>query len=95
MNLPSVYLGFLIASVLGFGFHALRGGTLSRLILYLVTAWVAFFLGHGLAALMGWEAGRLGSLNLLPALIATVIGLVAAGLLVGPRGGGSSRPSRP
>jgi len=95
MNLPSVYLGFLIASVLGFGFHALRGGTLSRLLLYLVTAWVAFFLGHGLAALMGWEAGRLGSLNLLPALIATVIGLVAAGLLVGPRGGGSSRPSRP
>ena len=92
MSLPSVYLGFLIASVLGFGFHALRGGTLSRLVLYLVTAWIAFFLGHALASWMGWETGRLGTLNLLAGVIATLIGLVAAALLAGPREG-TSRPS--
>jgi hypothetical protein len=85
MNMPTVYIGFLIASLIGLVFHALRGGTLGRLMLYLVTAWVAFFLGHGLAALMGWDAGRLGGLNLLPAVVATVIGLLAASLLAGPR----------
>jgi hypothetical protein len=85
MNMPTVYIGFLIASLIGLVFHALRGGTLGRLLLYLVTAWVAFFLGHGLAALMGWDAGRLGGLNLLPAVVATVIGLLAASLLAGPR----------
>jgi len=85
VSLPTVYLGFLIASLIGFAFHALRGGTLARLVLYVVTAWVAFFLGHALASLMGWEAGRLGGLNLLPAIVATVIGLMAASLLAGPR----------
>jgi uncharacterized membrane protein YccC len=84
MNGPTVYLGFLVASVIGFAFHALRGGTLGRLVLYIVTAWVAFFLGHALASLMGWDAGRLGGLNLLPAIVATVIGLLVASLLAGP-----------
>jgi hypothetical protein len=84
MSLPTVYLGFLIASLIGLAFHALRGGTLGRLVLYLVTAWVAFFLGHALAALMGWDAGRLGGLNLLPAIVATVTGLMVASLLAGP-----------
>jgi hypothetical protein len=85
MNGPTIYLGFLIASLIGLAFHAVRGGTLARLVLYVVTAWVAFFLGHGLAALMGWGAGRLGGLNLLPAIVATIIGLLVASLLAGPR----------
>jgi hypothetical protein len=93
VTLPDAYLGFLIATLLGFAFHAVRGGTLGRLILYLVTAWVAFFLGHLLGSVFGWEAGRLGSLNLLPAILATLIGLLAAALLAGPRSG--ARPSRP
>jgi uncharacterized membrane protein YccC len=85
MNGPTVYLGFLIASLIGLAFHALRGGTLGRLVLFVVTAWVAFFLGHALAAVMGWDAGRLGGLNLLPAVVATLIGLLVASLLAGPR----------
>ncbi len=85
VNLPAIYLGFLTASLLAAGFHALRGGTLAQLGLYLVTAWVAFPLGHGLAAWMGWEAGQLGSLRLLPAVLATLVGLLAASILAGPR----------
>jgi ABC-type transport system involved in cytochrome c biogenesis permease subunit len=85
MNSPAVYLGFLIASLIGLLFHAVRGGSLGRLLLYVVTAWIAFFLGHSLAGLMGWEAGRLGGINLLPAVVATVVGLLVASLLAGPR----------
>jgi hypothetical protein len=92
MNLPAVYLGFLIASLMGLAFHAVRGGPLSRLLLYLVTAWVAFFLGHTLASLLGWDAGRLGGLNLLPAIVAALVGLVVASILAGPRGGRATPP---
>jgi hypothetical protein len=92
MNWPTVYLGFLIASLIGVAFHALRGGTLGRLMLYVVTAWIAFFLGHTLAAVMGWEAGRVGGLNLLPAVVAAVIGLLAASVLAGPSGGKAPPP---
>ena len=92
MNLPAVYLGFLIASLLGLAFHALRGGSLARLVLYVVTAWIAFFLGHLLAGWMGWEAGRMGGLNLLPAIVATILGLFVASILAGPRNRNSPPP---
>lgn len=86
MSLPSIYLGLLISSLLGAAFHLLRGGTLARLLLYLGTAWVAFFTGHWISSLIHWELGRVGSLNLFPAMLATVIGLIAASILAGPSG---------
>jgi uncharacterized membrane protein YccC len=94
MNWPAVYLGFLVASLIGLVFHAVRGGSLARLLLYLITAWVAFFLGHTLAGWMGWDAGRVGGVNLLPAIVATIVGLLAATLLAGP-GERRSPPPRP
>jgi hypothetical protein len=84
VNVPAVYLGLLIATLLGAAFHLLRGGTLARLLLYLSTAWVAFFAGNWISGLLHWELGRVGSLNLFPAILATLIGLTAASILVGP-----------
>jgi len=91
MTLPSAYLGLLVASLIGFGFHALRGGTLGRLLLYLGTAWVSLFLGHFVAEWSGWQAGRLGSLNLLPGVLAALLGVITASVLAGPRGRPPSR----
>lgn len=92
MNWPAIYLGFLIASFMGLAFHALRGGTLGRLLLHLATAWLAFFLGHALSSALGWNAGRLGAIHLGPAVVATLIGLIAASLLAGPRRSGPRAP---
>ncbi len=94
MSLPAVYLGLLISSLLGASFHLLRGGTLSRLLLYLGTAWLAFFMGQWISTLLHWELGRVGSLNLFPAILATLVGLIAASILAGPSGGPKPR-SRP
>lgn len=95
MSLPSFYLGLLIASMLGASFHLLRGGTLARLLLYLGTAWVAFFLGQWISNVLHWELGRLGSLNLFPDVLATLIGLAAASVLAGPSGGHAAPPRTP
>ncbi|OGT25053.1 MAG: hypothetical protein A2Z17_03515 [Gammaproteobacteria bacterium RBG_16_66_13] len=86
MSLPAIYLGLLISTLLGAAFHLLRGGTLGRLFLYVSTAWIAFFAGHWVASLLRWELGRVGSLNLFPAILATLIGLTAASILAGPAG---------
>ena len=86
MSWPAIYLGLLIASLLGAAFHLLRGGTLARLLMYISTAWVAFFVGHWISTWLHWELGRVGSLNLFPAVLATLIGLVAASILAGPSG---------
>lgn len=84
MNLPALFLGSILAVLCGLLFHVLRGGGLSRLLLYIVTAWVSFFVGQLVSNWLGWHIMRFGTLNLFPALLATTIGLITAGVLAGP-----------
>ena len=92
MSGPTIYLALLISTLIGAAFHLLRGGTLARLLLYISTAWVAFFAGNWVSHLLHWELGRIGNLNLFPAILATLIGLVAASILAGPS---EKKPRRP
>jgi O-antigen ligase len=87
MTLQSILLGFVIATICGLLFHLIRGGAISRIGLYVVAAWIAFWAGQLLSMLTGWNWGRLGTLNLVPALAATFVGLFAASILIGSPGG--------
>src|SRR3990172_5486406 len=72
-----------------------RGG-LSGIALDVVAAWVSFFLGHAVGEWLHWELARLGPLNLFPAFLATILGLIAASALVGPeKAPGPRWPRRP
>ncbi|MFQ5921517.1 MAG: hypothetical protein ACE5M4_01600 [Anaerolineales bacterium] len=84
MTVPGIYLSLLIASGLGLLFHLLRGGSLGRLLLYLAAAWITFMAGHFVAEWLDWHFIRVGSINLFAALLAAVIGLLAAAMLAGP-----------
>ena len=84
MNAPSIFLGTLIAIACGLVFHLIRGGRMSRLGLYMATSWVAFFVGHVVGLWLEWDFLQLGSLNLFPALLATMLGLISASVLAGP-----------
>jgi hypothetical protein len=90
MTLPGALLAFLIATACGLSFHLVRGGSLYRMAQYVFAAWVCFFAGHWLAEAFGWRFGRLGGLNLLPALVATALALVALSFLARPE---TRRPS--
>ena len=63
MTLPSILLGVVLSSLYGAAFHLLRGGSLVRLILYIVLSWVGFWTGHVFAEMMGWSFVRVGALN--------------------------------
>ena len=97
MTLPGVLLALLLATACGLAFHLVRGGSVARMALYVLTAWVCFFAGHALAQLLGWRFGRLGSLNLAVAGLATVLGLLAVSFLARPEGDHrrSGRPTPP
>ena len=84
MNAPSLFLAMLIATSCGLVFHLIRGGGLARLGLYVLTSWVAFFIGHLVGTWLEWDFMRIGTLNLLPALLAIALGLFIASLLAGP-----------
>ncbi len=91
MTVPGIYLSLLISTGLGLLFHLIRGGSLGRLVLYLAAAWIAFLAGHFVAEWLDWNFVRVGSINIFAAVLAAVIGLLAAALLAGPE---RSRRSR-
>jgi hypothetical protein len=84
MTIPSLFLGWLMASACGLLFHVVRGGRLSHLLLYLIASWIAFFLGNTVGNWLDWQIARFGTLNLFPAFLATLIGLITASILIGP-----------
>ena len=63
MTIQSILLGFLLATLYGAAFHLWKGGSLWRMVLYLMFAWGGFWIGHFVANALGWNFLRVGSLN--------------------------------
>lgn len=91
MNVPAAVFGLLIASAAGLLYHLIRGGPLSRLALYLASAWIAFAAGHFVGGWMDLSLLRVGALNLFPALLATLLALLLADGLAPPTASASER----
>jgi len=81
MNLPGILLGIFIASILALGFHLFRGGGIRRLGLYLIAANISFLIGHFIGFALSFSGIRLGSINLIPAVLATILGLSLTAVL--------------
>ena len=84
MTTPGIVFGVVISSIFGLVFHFLRGGSFTRLLVHIVTSWIAFFVGHFVGEWTNWHFLRYGTLNLFPALLATLVGLIATTILAGP-----------
>ena len=63
MTWASVLLGIVLSTLYGALFHFLRGGSLGRLFLYIVLAWIGFWGGHVFADLANLSLIRVGPLN--------------------------------
>lgn len=74
MTLPSLVIGFLIASIIGTFFNLIRGGGPGRLLLILILAWIGFWGGHALANFWDMTSFSLGPLRLGLAIIGCLIG---------------------
>jgi hypothetical protein len=94
MNVPAFIFGTLLSAACSLLYHLLRGGSLSRLVLYMLAGWISFFLGHFIGEALHWELLRYGSLNLFPALMATALGLFSASFLAGQERPPSRRKRR-
>jgi hypothetical protein len=75
--LPALLLGFVISTLLGVLFHVWRGGGLLRLILYILLAWIGFWLGQLIAVRFNISFLSIGQLNLGLACIMSMIFLGA------------------
>ena len=73
---PAVLLSALISTAYGAAFHFWRGGSVRRLGLFLVTAWIGFGLGQIAGMLIGWNVGMIGDVHLIEATLGSLIALV-------------------
>ncbi len=73
MTVPSLFIGFLISSLLGAIFHIWRGGGPGRLLLYIILAWIGFWGGHTLGFFWGVEFFSLGPLYLGTAILGSIL----------------------
>lgn len=75
MTIPSIIIGIVISSLYGVAFHLWRGGGLGRLILYIVLAWIGFWIGHIIGNSQDWTFVSLGPLRLGTATLGAIITL--------------------
>lgn len=78
---PTFTFGFIIATLLGAGFHLVFGGAAHRLALFLIVGWIGFAVGHIVGVLFEVNLFNVGSLRLLSALIGSFLLLIAANSL--------------
>jgi len=69
MSVPTLILGLILSTLYGALFHLWRGGNAGRLLLYLVLAWVGFWLGQLLGNILNLSFDTLGQLHLLSSTI--------------------------
>jgi hypothetical protein len=80
MNISTILLGFLIASMYGALFHLVRGGDGKRLLLYLVVSWIGFAAGHFAGSRFEWILFPIGPLDFGAATIGSLL-FLALGLI--------------
>jgi uncharacterized membrane protein YeaQ/YmgE (transglycosylase-associated protein family) len=74
----SYFLAFILATLLGAGFHVWQGGAARWLLLYLLTGWVGFAVGHVVGGLVGFTLFSVGNLHVVPAILGSAIALFTA-----------------
>jgi hypothetical protein len=73
MTIPALILGIILSSLYGAAFHLWRGGSLGRLILYLILSWAGFWIGQFLATRIGFSFVNVGPLHLGIATIGSIL----------------------
>jgi hypothetical protein len=73
MTIATYFLGTIIASVFGCGFHFWHGGGFKWLAFFNLLAWLGFWVGHFIGNLAGIHFLPLGPINLGPAITGTLV----------------------
>ena len=85
MTLPAIVFSIFMALMLGSLLHLWRGGSLMRLLLYLVLSLIGFFGGHFAANLLSIRFFRVGPINLGLGILGSLV-LLGLGYWLSPAG---------
>lgn len=63
MTLPAILFGIVLSTLYGTAFHFWKGGSLNRLVLYVILSWLGFWTGHIVGGALGWTFAASGPVN--------------------------------
>jgi hypothetical protein len=75
---PSLTFGFVLATLMGAGFHLIMGGAAHRLALFIVAGWLGFAVGHIIGVLFSVTLFSIGSLHFFSAAVGASLTLFIA-----------------
>lgn len=73
-----IVFGFLVATLYGAAFHLFVGGPPRRIILYILSSWIGFSIGHFVGDLLGIDLLKLGAVHLFTASLGSWIALISS-----------------
>ncbi len=73
MTFPAIVFSFFLAAFFGSLLHLWRGGSLGKLLLYLILSWVGFFGGHFLAEILDIKFIDVGTIHMGFGILGTVV----------------------
>jgi hypothetical protein len=76
MTLPAIIFGILLSTAYGTAFHFWKGGNLPKLFLYVLLAWLGFWLGHFIGISLKWDFAAIGPLYTGTATLGSLILLI-------------------
>ncbi len=82
---PTFTFAFIVATLLGAGFHLIVGGDARRLTLFLLSGWLGFALGQMVGNSMDIRLWLIGELRMLPGIVGAILTLILANLFTGDR----------
>jgi len=81
MTIPAFILGTVAAGMLGTLYHVIRGGSLGRLVMYLLVGAIFFWVGHTIADILKFTFLSIGPIRAGAAVLICIGGLILAEFL--------------
>jgi len=73
MNFPAILFGFILSSLIGLLFHLWKGGSLGKLIYFLILSWIGFLFGQFIANRFNVTFGIVGQVNIGTGTLVSII----------------------
>ncbi len=76
MTVPALLFGILVSTLMGAALHLITGGRPWKLVLFIILAWIGFWLGNYIGGKLGMEFLMIGPLYFGAALVVAAIFLL-------------------
>jgi len=63
MTFPAILFGLVLSSVYASAFHFWKGGSLGKLLIYVIISGLGYWTGHIVGAKLGWSFWMIGPIN--------------------------------